>query len=122
MGVAMQAETEKLQVVFARESGVTALYGLGLSKAEMLIETQDDWWDVEENLKDYFEKDIKRVRVEYKVLYMSQKPEKDSDVEEIESLPATNKAAGKRGAKNTSISSKKWRVHTSSSLLTVDYN
>jgi len=38
---------------------VAALYGLGLSKAEMLIETQDDWWDVEENLKDYFDKDIK---------------------------------------------------------------
>ena len=82
------------------------MYGLGLSKAEMLIETQDDWWDVEENLKDYFDKDIKRVRVEYKVLYVSQKPEKDSDVEEIESPTTTNKAAGKRGAKNTPISIK----------------
>jgi hypothetical protein len=122
MGAAMQAETDKLQVVFARESGVAALYGLGLSKAEMLIETQDDWWDVEENLKDYFDKDIKRVRVEYKVLYVSQKPEKDSDVEEIESPTTTNKAAGKRSAKNIPTSIKKRRVHTPSSLLTADYN
>jgi len=38
---------------------------------------------------------------------MSQKPEKDSDVEEIESPIATNKAVRKRGAKNTPISIKK---------------
>ena len=38
---------------------------------------------------------------------MSQNPEKDNDVEEIESPTATNKAVGKRGAKNTPISIKK---------------
>lgn len=107
----MQAEQANYMLYLR---GSAALYGSGLSKAEMLIETQDYWWDLQENLKDYFDKDIKRVCVEYKVLYTSQQPEKDSDVEEIESPTATNKAAGKRGAKNTPISIKKRKVQTPS--------
>lgn len=46
---------------------MATLFGTGMPKAIILIKDPMEYHDVEENLKDYWEKDIKKIYVEYKV-------------------------------------------------------
>ena len=101
---------DKGNTQWTRDYAVASLLGLGMSKVELLIKDSLEWWDIEENLKDYWEKDIKKVRVEYKVKYIVQVPEKDSDVEEIDSLTAS-RGKGKRALTDPPTLLKKRRVY-----------
>jgi hypothetical protein len=104
-----------------RDSTVATLFGTGMPKAVILIKDPLEFLDVEENLKDYWEKDIRKVRVEYKVEFLVEEPEKDSDVEEIES-PISSKGHKKRVTRDSPTLVKKRRVWSSLSGLTVDSN
>jgi hypothetical protein len=92
-----------------REATVATGFGTGMPKVLILIKDPMEFLDVEENLKDYWEKDIKKVRVEYKVDFVVEELEKDSDIEEIES-PTTARRQGKRVAAGSHVLVKKRRV------------
>ena len=106
---------------WTRDSTVATLFGTGMPKASILIREHLEYIEVEENLKDYWEKDIKKVRVEYRADFVVVEPEKDSDIEEIES-PTASKGKEKRGAINSPILVKKRRVYLVFIELIIDCN
>jgi hypothetical protein len=100
---------DKGNTQWTRDCATASLYGSGMLKVDIFVSDSVEWWDVEENLKDYWEKDIKKVRVEYKVKFVAQVPENDSDIEEIESLTASH-GKGKQDLTHSPTSSKKRKV------------
>ena len=98
---------------------MATLFGTGMPKAAILIRDPMEYLDLEENLKDYWEKDIKKVRVEYKVDFVIEELEKDSDIEEIESPMALR---GKRHSTDSPVLVKKRRVYFSLIEFMIDCN